>query len=125
MVIVGVFAVEAVLCAAWGLWPHRERFRAAFLRKLRNGTDGIIYSNGYSVYVPENAAGRRIIVRCFTYEDLAYLMEQPTFRDSLATMVSLTDCDAAVLLGHRLLHDRDYKNRDSKERAPAFADRGL
>ena len=57
--------------------------------------------------VPENSSGRRILLRCFTYEELAYLHEQPQFVEAVAAMVSLTDCEQVVIMGHRLLLDRD------------------
>ena len=57
--------------------------------------------------VPQNAAGKRLLLRCFKLVELDYLDEQPEFQRGVADMQSLQDFENVVAIGHRLLLERD------------------
>ena len=68
--------------------------------------------------MPQNHAGRRLLERCFDAAELAYLNNQPAFRDAVAAMQTLTDFENVTLIGHRLLHKRDEEQSSSTAPSP-------
>jgi hypothetical protein len=65
----------------------------------------------------ENAAGRRLLTRCFTLAELDYLQCQPRFQKAVASMDTLTDFESVAALGQNLLADRDRLPQNNERAA--------
>jgi hypothetical protein len=61
-----------------------------------------------------NQSGRRLLLRCFTTEELEYLHRQLEFTKGFQTMQTLTEFENLVTLGNRLLIERVFESKSAR-----------
>lgn len=55
----------------------------------------------------QGAVAQRLLTKCFRVIELDYLQQQPEFQKALAGMQTLDAFEIVIMVGHRLLLERD------------------